>query len=126
MIDPDPPVVLRATPGRNVVREVLRRPAVIVGATIILVAVIIAFTGPFLAPFDPNYTRLEEVNGPPFAGDFLLGGDRAGRDILSRLLVAAGGTMGGALIAVLVSTTIGVTAGLVAGYYAGWFDSLSS
>ena len=62
---------------------------------------------------------------PPSA-EHLLGGDSAGRDILSRLIFATSTSLLGAFIAVLVAALIGVTAGLIAGYRGGWFDTVSN
>lgn len=55
---------------------------------------------------------------------FLLGTDRYGRDILSRLLVGARVSIAVGFVAVLLSLTIGITLGLVAGYYGGWIDNV--
>lgn len=55
---------------------------------------------------------------------FLLGTDRYGRDILSRLLIGARVSMAVGLVAVLLSLSIGVFLGLVAGYFGSWVDRL--
>lgn len=53
---------------------------------------------------------------------YLLGADRYGRDILSRLLVGARVSVAVGLISVLLSLTIGTVLGLLAGYYGGMTD----
>ncbi len=53
---------------------------------------------------------------------FLLGTDRAGRDLLSRLLFGARASLTIGLFAALVSLLIGVLVGSVAGYFGGWQD----
>lgn len=63
------------------------------------------------------------VNAP--GGDYILGGDGAGRDVLSRLLYAGRLTLLGAMITVSVAAVIGVTTGLIAGYFGGWFDAVT-
>ncbi len=56
----------------------------------------------------------------------LLGGDSAGRDVFSRLLVATQISLAAALVALVTALVIGVVSGLIAGYYRGWFDSVST
>ena len=110
-----------AEPGTFVrlgmVRRLVKKPTVIVAVVILAVALFFAVFGRLLAPFDPNYSVLDMINMQPFQSDFILGGDRAGRDILSRLMFATANSLGGAAIAVVVSTLLGVTSGLLAGYY---------
>ena len=55
---------------------------------------------------------------------FLLGTDRYGRDILSRLLVGSRVSIAVGLVAVILSLTIGILLGSVAGYYGGWVDGV--
>jgi peptide/nickel transport system permease protein len=62
---------------------------------------------------------------PPEAGElFLLGSDRLGRDVLSRLLHGARLSLTIGLIGVSVSFVIGLTLGGMAGYFGGWTDSI--
>ena len=53
---------------------------------------------------------------------FLLGTDKFGRDILSRLLIGTRISLGVGFIAVLISLTVGIFLGAVAGYFRGWVD----
>lgn len=53
---------------------------------------------------------------------FLLGTDKFGRDILSRLLVGSRVSLGVGLVTVLLSLVIGVFLGAVAGYFGGRTD----
>ena len=60
----------------------------------------------------------------PEAGDlFLLGSDRLGRDIFSRILHGARLSMTIGLIGVTVSFAIGMILGGMAGYFGGWIDA---
>jgi ABC-type dipeptide/oligopeptide/nickel transport system permease subunit len=54
----------------------------------------------------------------------LLGTDKFGRDILSRLIVGVRVSLSVGLIAVIISLTIGILLGALAGYYRGWVDDL--
>jgi peptide/nickel transport system permease protein len=53
---------------------------------------------------------------------FLLGADRSGRDVLSRLLAGARVSVGLALVAVALVTILGVALGALAGAAGGWVD----
>ena len=53
---------------------------------------------------------------------FLLGSDRFGRDLLSRLLLGARVSISVGLVAVLISLLIGIPLGLLAGYHGGRID----
>ena len=62
---------------------------------------------------------------PPEGGTlFLLGTDRLGRDMLSRLLYGARISLTVGLIGVTLSFILGITFGGIAGYFGGWADSI--
>jgi len=63
----------------------------------------------------------------PLAGSspaHLLGTDRLGRDVLSRMIVGAQNSLAVALLAITFAAAVGTSLGLVAGYLGGWVDSL--
>lgn len=53
---------------------------------------------------------------------FLLGTDRLGRDMMSRMIYGARISLTVGLVGVAVSMTLGIVIGGVAGYYGGWTD----
>ena len=55
---------------------------------------------------------------------FLLGTDRLGRDMLSRILYGARISLTVGLLGVVISFTLGLAFGGIAGYYGGWVDML--
>jgi peptide/nickel transport system permease protein len=62
---------------------------------------------------------------PPHGGTFfLLGTDRLGRDMASRLLYGGRISLTVGLIGITVSFIIGITVGGLAGYFGGWIDNI--
>ena len=92
---------------------------IIVGATVLAALVSVVWT-----PYDPLLaTPAERLAGS--SAEHLLGTDRFGRDVLSRLLVGAQITLFVGIIAVAISAAIGVPLGIAAGMRQGKFlDSL--
>ena len=55
---------------------------------------------------------------------FLLGTDRLGRDVLSRVIYGARISLSVGLIGVSISFLLGIVLGGISGYYGGWIDSI--
>lgn len=53
---------------------------------------------------------------------FMLGTDKYGRDLLSRIIIGGRISLSVGLISVLMSVIIGILLGALAGYYRGWVD----
>ena len=100
----------------------------IFGAVLMLI-VLAAVFAPLVAPHDPLAQSLRARLNPPFwieggSTEYLLGTDRLGRDILSRIIYGARTSLAIGLVALVIGSTLGTTAGLIAGYFGGWLDEL--
>jgi peptide/nickel transport system permease protein len=85
--------------------------------------VLLALFGPWIAPYDPLASNTAQALKPPSAQHWF-GTDSLGRDILSRIIVAAQLDFGIAISAVAASFVIGATLGSLAGFYGGWADRI--
>ena len=79
--------------------------------------------GPYVAPFDPDKIGVGEKYSAPAWGDNLLGADRLGRDVLSRLLHGARISLIVGVGSAVAGTLVGAIMGLVSGYMGGKTDA---
>jgi ABC-type dipeptide/oligopeptide/nickel transport system permease subunit len=70
------------------------------------------------------FARTQLADTPVVRRTFLLGTDKSGRDILSRLIIGTRVSLSVGLITVLISLTLGITLGAAAGYFGGRIDEL--
>jgi peptide/nickel transport system permease protein len=102
-------------------RKALANPTTLIGALICLAIALGAVLAPWLAPFDPAEQNIIDRLAPP-GGDYLLGTDQFGRDVLSRLLWGARISLVVSLGAISAAAVVGGTIGMVSGYIGGRFD----
>lgn len=86
---------------------------------------IVALSAPLIIPYPIGEIVDYDYFGP-ISGQFWLGSDYLGRDILSRILMGARYTVGISLLAVMISCSVGVTLGMTAAVIGGWLDTLLS
>lgn len=76
-----------------------------------------------LAPYDPYIQDLSQSLQPPSA-QHLMGTDRYGRDLFSRVLAGSKASIGSTLILVAIICTFGTAVGTICGYFGGKPDGL--
>ena len=108
-------------------RRVFGHQGVMIGAAIVLAAVLIALSAPLIAPHDPYYQDLLNRLVPPVwdsrgSWEHILGTDHLGRDYLSRLIYGARISLLIGIGAALISGLIGTFLGVAAGYFGGRVD----
>ena len=89
----------------------------------VLGLLIVAALASYLVPYDPYEQDLNNALQPPDRVH-ILGTDRYGRDLLSRVIMGAQTTIYSALFLVIFITVIGTAIGMVCGYYGGILDSV--
>lgn len=87
----------------------------------ILLLVILAIAGPWLAPFSPTDFDPAATLLPP-SWPHIFGTDEFGRDVLSRILTGARSTLGPAFAAATLGIIAGVSTGLLCGFLGGAID----
>jgi peptide/nickel transport system permease protein len=100
----------------STLRLLLRDPLAALSLAIVAAAIAAAVLAPWLAPYDPFDTNLVAIMQPP-GGDYLLGTDGQGRDMLSRMLFGLRVTLGMGALALAFGTVVGVVVGFAAAYY---------
>jgi peptide/nickel transport system permease protein len=112
----------------SAVRQVKRYPVVPL-AILMFLLVIPALLATQVAPYDPLQGSLSKRLKPPVwqeggTSDHLLGTDKLGRDMLSRIIHGSRVSLMVSMVAIFVGGSLGTVLGLISGYFGGWVDSL--
>jgi peptide/nickel transport system permease protein len=118
------PFLRRLRAGDTILNRLPVWPSAVLG---ILVA--FAIFAPVLAPHDPIKIDIMSNLTPPVwhAGgsiDHILGTDKLGRDVLSRIIYGARLSLSLSLIVILLGGSIGVVVGMISGYMGGITDDI--
>ena len=105
----------------SLVRLVQDRPATVAAALVIAVFLLAALLADVLAPYSSEEGDLNNRMAGP-SRDHLLGTDKVGRDVFSRLLYGARQSVLLAAGAVLISQALAALVGISSGYFGGWLD----
>ncbi len=98
-------------------------PVTLIAALLFAAYAAMALLGSAIAPFDPLASDTARALQAP-TWRHLFGTDQLGRDILSRVIVAARVDIGIALASVALVFAAGGLAGLAAGFFGGWVDAV--
>lgn len=104
-------------------RRMLRSPNGVLGLVIVLGLVFCAVFADVLSPYDPSRMGAGGRFLPP-GGEFLLGTDEFGRDMLSRILHGSRITLLVGAVAVGISLTAGMMIGMIAAFRRGWVEAV--
>ena len=93
------------------------------GGLIIILLILTAVSAPIIVPYDPSEQNLFEGLKEP-GSKHILGQDRLGRDILSRIIYGSRVSLKVGIMAVGISLIIGLIIGSASGYFGGFIDNL--
>ena len=109
---------------RIAARRFRRNNLAVWGLAIMVFLYWVTLLAPFLAPYDPNFQGNIVLNRyQPPSMEHLLGTDKFGRDLFSRVLYGARISLSIGFISIAISVTMGVIVGAIAGYFRGWVDT---
>jgi peptide/nickel transport system permease protein len=97
------------------------KPMGAAGGIVLLLLILVAILAPWIAPRDPYVPHVAFQYAPP-GGEFLLGGDQLGRDVLSRLIYGARISLRVGVFSVLIGITAGTLLGIASAYIGGKVD----
>jgi peptide/nickel transport system permease protein len=94
------------------------------GMLVIFLFAVVAIFAPVLAPY--GEAQIVGRQYEPWGGNFLLGTDNLGRDMLTRLIYGARNTIGIAFLTTILAFLIGCVFGFLAATVKGWIDQALS
>lgn len=104
-------------------RRLKKNKLAVVSIFVIIFLLILVIFGPLLAP----YPYAQQDSKAPYAApsaEHLLGTDKLGRDLLSRLIIGSRQSLAMGVGAVAIAAIIGVLIGSIAGFYGGWIENI--
>lgn len=87
-----------------------------------LLLILVAVFAPYITPYDPYEQDIGNALLAP-CREYLLGTDRYGRDMLSRVIMGARSSISSAVLLVVIITVAGSIVGILCGYCQGKLDS---
>jgi peptide/nickel transport system permease protein len=107
-----------------------RSPLSLIGASIVLIFLILAIIGPFITPYEydevirDDDNQIVRLTSPDLSHPF--GTDRRGYDVFSRVILGTREIILVPGIATVLSVFFGTTIGLTVGFMGGWLDEVIS
>jgi len=107
----------------NVVLGLLSTKKGFIGVCLLAPILALSLAAPLIAPYDPTATHVADKFAGP-GGQYLLGTDDYGRDLLSRVLYGGRTSIIIGLASTAFGLVFGVPIGIVSGYIGGRFDEV--
>lgn len=113
---------------RTVYRWMRRYP--VLPVLIALLLAVMALFAPLIAPSHPLESDLEKIAAPPIwmdggSSEYILGADKIGRDLLSRIIHGSRISLSVAFIVIICGSVIGSGIGIASGLAGGFWDELA-
>jgi peptide/nickel transport system permease protein len=110
----------------NTLSMILRTWSGRIALPIVLLHLILAIFGPWLAPYSPTEmpASIEEFQNLPPSPQFWMGTDQYGRDVLSRVMCGATSLIATAAASTALGIVLGTSVGISSGYKGGRVDEI--
>jgi peptide/nickel transport system permease protein len=99
-------------------------PGIIASSVVLAAIIFLALFSGVIAPYAPDATSYDDSMIKPFQGPHILGTDRLGRDLFSRIICGAKTSLVNAILIVIFEAVVGITLGLICGYFRGKIDEI--
>jgi peptide/nickel transport system permease protein len=109
--------------ARRIFRVMFGRWLVIFGTVVILLLVLTAAFAPLIAPYDPIQPDMAQSLQQP-SNEHLLGTDRLGRDVLSRVIYGSRVSLWVGVISISLASIIGISMGMAAGFFGRFTNNI--
>lgn len=107
----------------EIMQRLAKNKLAMLGLIIIILLALLAAFAPLIAPYDYITQDYEAIYARP-SGEHLLGTDRLGRDIFSRLVYGTRQSLRIGVLSVAIAAVLGTIMGSVAGFYGGTIDNV--
>ena len=104
-------------------RRLKKNKGAVISLFVIAILILVAIFADLLAPYHYDQTDYQKSYAPP-SSENLLGCDKLGRDVLSRLIYGTRQSLQLGVVSIAIGATFGIIIGSVAGFYGGWADLL--
>lgn len=92
---------------------------------VLIIVIVLCIVVPMISPYAIQTTNMDKnIRDQSPSSEHLLGTDKIGRDLFTRLFYAGRISLGVALAVVELECTLGVVLGSIAGFYGGIIDSI--
>ena len=100
-----------------------KNKAAVISLFVTAIIILVAIFAPIIAPYPYDQENFSKSFAPA-SRENLLGTDKLGRDLFSRIIYGSRQSLQMGIIAVAIAATFGITIGSIAGYYGKWTDTL--
>ena len=105
------------------IRKNTVKTRLIIFGTLAVLLLLVSLFSEYLTPYDPYLQDLSNAKAMPSAAH-LLGTDRYGRDMLSRVIIGSRTSIYSTLLLVAIVTAIGTVVGVFCGWHGKWIDTV--
>ncbi|MGD8485631.1 MAG: ABC transporter permease [Chloroflexota bacterium] len=114
----EPPI---EAPRWVLLRALFDSPVTIFAVVVIVIVLLMAIFGEMIAPYGANEINVMNQLQPPNV-EHWFGTDELGRDVFSRVIIAARVSVQVSIVSVAIALVLGVTIGLLSGFFGSWAD----
>jgi peptide/nickel transport system permease protein len=115
--------IQKERPWMRPIRALFRNQMLMVGGVMVGLLILMAILAPVIAPYDPYKTGKAPSMAPPSA-EHIMGTDKLGRDLFSRIIYGSRTTLLVAVPSIAVGLVFGLILGLFSGYLGGLADQI--